>query len=277
MVRNYPAFIVDAFTKERFGGNQAAVCLINKELRDKEYQTIAAEFNLSETAFPVPAYGDFKTDSDETNSANKFTLRWFTPSTEVNLCGHATLATSHVLINEIGNTSSLLIFTTKSGDLIVQKKEHGLLEMNFPQYAITTIHFLGIINPFASVFPEFDAPSHLSELIFSFIPSSINVKGVAYASEAKKLIVVVDEETTKYGFVDTEDVPYDYVCRYFAPWIYPLLSQIFLILPSLAFQSFPSRGAQFKLCLLDDDRISILGHSVTVVQGQIHLNDPHFY
>ncbi|VDL79226.1 unnamed protein product [Nippostrongylus brasiliensis] len=60
-MEKYPTFIVDAFTKERFFGNQAAVCLIPRVLRDEEYQKIGAEFNLSETAFPLPNNGDFKT------------------------------------------------------------------------------------------------------------------------------------------------------------------------------------------------------------------------
>ncbi|KIH60943.1 phenazine biosynthesis-like protein, partial [Ancylostoma duodenale] len=94
MVEKHSTYIVDAFTSERFAGNQAAVCLIPRVLRDEEYRKIAAEFNLSETAFPIPTNGDFKT-------ASTFTLRWFTPTTEVPLCGHATLATSHVLFNEI--------------------------------------------------------------------------------------------------------------------------------------------------------------------------------
>ncbi|VDM60347.1 unnamed protein product [Angiostrongylus costaricensis] len=324
MEKNFPIFIVDAFTRERFCGNQAAVCLISRvNLRDDEYQKISTEFNLSETAFPLPINGDFRT-------ASRFTLRWFTPSTEVDLCGHATLATSHVLFHEIGNTSSLIMFTTKSGDLMVEKKEHDLLEMNFPQYTITSIHFPGTENPLADIFSEFDAPPHVADLISSFIPSTINVESVAYASEAKKLIIVVDKETTNFelaeinandctkmltfdpngdfvrgvivtltpansrsqGFVDSENDAYDYVCRYFAPWVginedpatgsaqcalAPFWGKILKIRELYAFQSFPNRGAQFKLCLEDNCRLSIFGQSVTVVKGQIYLNEALFY
>ncbi|VDM74002.1 unnamed protein product [Strongylus vulgaris] len=68
--------------------------------------------------------------------------------------------------------------------------------MDFPQYAITTVHFVGVANPLAKFFSEFDAPSHLNDLIDCLIPSTISVRGVAYASGAKKLIIVIDERTT---------------------------------------------------------------------------------
>uniref|UniRef100_A0A1I7YJ56 PhzF family phenazine biosynthesis protein n=1 Tax=Steinernema glaseri TaxID=37863 RepID=A0A1I7YJ56_9BILA len=90
-----PVYFVDAFTNAKFCGNQAAVCLFDTERSDEEYQRIAAEFNLSETAIPLPLNGaSFK-------RAERFSLRWFTPTNEVNLCGHATLATAHVIFKEI--------------------------------------------------------------------------------------------------------------------------------------------------------------------------------
>ncbi|CAG0921356.1 unnamed protein product [Notodromas monacha] len=92
-----PVFVVDSFTDEHFSGNPAAVCIIEgvQDLPDFLKQDIAAEFNLSETAFvtKLRIEGDFKTDSE-------FGLRWFTPTNEVSLCGHATLAAAAVLFNE---------------------------------------------------------------------------------------------------------------------------------------------------------------------------------
>ncbi|VDP09078.1 unnamed protein product [Heligmosomoides polygyrus] len=249
-MEKYPTFIVDAFTKERFAGNQAAICLIPRVLRDDEYVKIAAEFNISETAFPIPTDGDYKT-------AKKFLLRWFTPTTEVSLCGHATLATSHVLFNEIGNNSSEITFATLSGDLVVKRGDHDAVIMDFPQYAITAVHFQNVPNPLSAIFSEFDAPEFLNDMIQSLVPDSIRIEAVAYASAAKKLIIVIDKQTTNFefqeilaanankmiqydregdfvrgvvvtlapehaksqGFVDCEAHPYDYVCRYFAPWV----------------------------------------------------------
>jgi PhzF family phenazine biosynthesis protein len=111
-------FQVDAFAEHVFMGNPAAVCPLDNWLDDKLLQNIAQANNLSETAFFVP-YQD------------KFQLRWFTPSHEVDLCGHATLAAAHVLFNHLGHKKSEICFSTKSGDLLVTKKLNGL-EMDFP-------------------------------------------------------------------------------------------------------------------------------------------------
>ena len=110
-------FQINAFTNEVFSGNPAAVCPLEKWIDDSKMQSIAAENNLSETAFFV-------------KSDNHYDLRWFTPTTEVDLCGHATLAASFVLFNELRISAKEIVFHTKSGPLTVQKKGE-LLEMDF--------------------------------------------------------------------------------------------------------------------------------------------------
>jgi PhzF family phenazine biosynthesis protein len=111
---------VDAFATQVFEGNPAAVCPLDSWLDDGLLQAIAEENNLSETAFFVP-------------NAKGFDLRWFTPVTEVNLCGHATLATAHVIFEILGYAESAITFATHSGDLIV-KRQGSLLQMDFPAY-----------------------------------------------------------------------------------------------------------------------------------------------
>ena len=113
-----PIYQVDAFTSQVFGGNPAAVCPLNEWLPDKIMQKLALENNLSETAFFV-------------EGADGFHLRWFTPTTEVNLCGHATLATAHVLFYHLGYSKPGVNFNTKSGLLTVAKEGDQLL-MDFP-------------------------------------------------------------------------------------------------------------------------------------------------
>lgn len=98
-------FQIDAFTEHVFSGNPAAVCPLLEWLPDETMQAIATENNLSETAFFVP------------DGANRYGLRWFTPTTEVDLCGHATLASAHVLWNELAESGETLTFRTRSGDL----------------------------------------------------------------------------------------------------------------------------------------------------------------
>jgi PhzF family phenazine biosynthesis protein len=112
-------FQVDAFTAELFKGNPAAVCLLDQWLVDSQMQSIAAENNLAETAFIVR-------DSDH------FQIRWFTPTVEVDLCGHATLASAYVIFNHVDFTAGEIIFhSPRSGELRV-KKEGKKLFLNFP-------------------------------------------------------------------------------------------------------------------------------------------------
>ncbi len=125
-----PAYIVDAFTDKAFGGNPAAVCILQEAKTDQWLQQVAAEFNLSETAFL------------QQEKANHWRLRWFTPTCEIKLCGHATLASAQVLLNELKLPYSTIIFSTLSGDLQASihdgKSDHGLqtsaqIKLDFPR------------------------------------------------------------------------------------------------------------------------------------------------
>ena len=109
---------VDAFARRIFEGNPAAVCPLDAWLPDEVLQSIAQENNLSETAFFV------QTDDG-------FNLRWFTPVAEVKLCGHATLASAHVIFNALGYQKQAIKFNTRSGTLVVERS-NGLLAMDFP-------------------------------------------------------------------------------------------------------------------------------------------------
>jgi len=109
---------VDAFTSDIFGGNPAGVCPLDAELPDETMQNIAMENNLSETAFVFTREG-------------RLHIRWFTPATEIDLCGHATLASAFVLFNYEGFTGQILEFQSKSGALRVKNKG-DILELDFP-------------------------------------------------------------------------------------------------------------------------------------------------
>ena len=103
-------YVVDAFTKEIFKGNPAAVCVLDTWLPDELMQAIAMENNLSETAFTV-------------KEGDAYRLRWFTPGGEIDLCGHATLGTSFVLANFVEPKADRFVFHTLSGDLVVSRNE----------------------------------------------------------------------------------------------------------------------------------------------------------
>ena len=114
-----PLYQLDAFSDRPFAGNPAAVCPLESWLDDDVMQSIAAENNLSETAFFV-------------RDGKGYALRWFTPLSEVDLCGHATLASAWVLFNLLGTDHGTLRFETRSGQLVVRQREDGLLVMDFP-------------------------------------------------------------------------------------------------------------------------------------------------
>ncbi|HUR99932.1 MAG TPA: PhzF family phenazine biosynthesis protein [Pyrinomonadaceae bacterium] len=119
-------FQVDAFTSKPFGGNPAAVVPLEAWLPDETMLAIAAENNLAETAFFV-------------KNGERYDIRWFTPKVEINLCGHATLGSAHVIFNELNLEQSLIRFHSHlSGELGVEKKD-GLMILDFPAYPMTEI------------------------------------------------------------------------------------------------------------------------------------------
>ncbi len=124
-----PIYQIDAFTNSPFQGNPAAVCPLDAWLADDVLQAVAMENNLSETAFIVP-------------EGDGFHLRWFTPAVEVDLCGHATLATGHLILNRLSPERDGVSFETRSGTLQVQRAG-GDLAMDFP-----------VLAPLAAVEPE---------------------------------------------------------------------------------------------------------------------------
>ena len=113
-----PLYQIDAFTSQLFKGNPAAVCPLDKWLPAEIMQSIAKENNLSETAFFVP-------------QGNNFHIRWFTPESEVDLCGHATLAAAYVLFNILDYKRDKIKFDSKSGMLAVTKDNEQIV-LDFP-------------------------------------------------------------------------------------------------------------------------------------------------
>jgi len=114
-----PIYIADAFTDKLFGGNPAAICPLHEWLPDATMQRLAAENNLSETAFII--------EEDD-----HFRIRWFTPATEVKLCGHATLASAHIFYTELGHSKPEIWFESLNGMLTVARKNENTYTLDFP-------------------------------------------------------------------------------------------------------------------------------------------------
>ena len=138
-IKNLKLYIIDAFADKLFHGNPAAVCPLDEWLSDNLMQKIAAENNLSETAFFVPV------SNPDNRLNNTYQIRWFTPNKEVDLCGHATLASSYIVFNYINKNINNIIFKSNSGDLVINKSDNNLLSMDFPALSYTEIDYPEIL------------------------------------------------------------------------------------------------------------------------------------
>ena len=138
---------VDAFTGDAERGNPAVVVLLERQLPDEDLQQIAFELGVSETAF-VRRVGD------------QWSLRWFTPTVEVDLCGHTTLATLHVLLNELGVPGGEIYFQTRAGVLSGRRMSDGLLGIDLPRWSLEPVESSYLNNALGAVREVFLAGPH---------------------------------------------------------------------------------------------------------------------
>jgi PhzF family phenazine biosynthesis protein len=193
-------FYIDAFTGKAFAGNQAAVCLLDQAADEQWMQSVAAEIGFSETAFIV-------------RKGNDFSLRWFTPSCEMELCGHATLASAHALWQEGWLTrDKKAVFHTAGGVLTAKEISSGI-EMDFPAESAATAEAPHGLAEALGAEPKHIARSRMDILV-----------EVDDAATVRNLIpdMVMLRKIDTRGVIVTavSDVPeYDFVSRFFAPGI----------------------------------------------------------
>lgn len=188
-------YIVDAFTDAVFGGNQAGVCLVEDELDAETMQSIAAENNLSETAFIMKRQGFYD-------------LRWFTPELEMDLCGHATLASAFVITNLTDDNSRDIRFETLSGALTV-RRENDLYVMDFPARKPRQITVTPQMEK-AIGMPVLEA--HLSRDMLLLVDNKQAVRGLTPNYELLRQM-----EDCFAVIVTSEGDKVDFVSRFFAP------------------------------------------------------------
>lgn len=201
--------IIDAFTDRPFAGNPAGVCLLDSDDWPDEVwmQQVAAELNLSETAFARPL------DSARADWA----LRWFTPTVEVRLCGHATLATAHALRDQRGTTGTVR-FDSRSGVLRADIAEDGLVTLDFP--AAPTVEAAapeGFVAAWGVTPLEVRRADSLGDLLVA-LPDEAAVRALRPDLPA---LSALKPTTGLRGFIGTAPAPagadYDFVSRFFAP------------------------------------------------------------
>jgi PhzF family phenazine biosynthesis protein len=259
---------VDAFTDHPFSGNPAAVCLLTEDLPYDTMRSIAAEMNLSETAFVGPA-----------DQGGVRTLRWFTPAVEVPLCGHATLATSHVLLREVG-VEGPLQFQTLSGRLTVWEEEDGWLRMDFPddppEPAPAPPGLLEALGCSTNAKTAAGVKLWVVEL-----PTQNDVLAVKPDMGA---LAAVDLGETALGVSVTApgDGDVDFVSRFFGPWVGvdedPVTGMAHTVLgpywmdilesENLNARQVSPRGGTLRV-RWEGDRIQVSGRAVTVVRGTL--------
>ena len=260
---NLDIYHVDAFANSLFEGNPAAVCILDSWLDEVLMQAIAMEMNQSETAFLV------KKD-------NSYHIRWFTPTHEVDLCGHATLASAHVLFQHYGYPSETIQFISKSGALAA-RREDPLICLDFPATAVEPV-------PLQAQWQQClgGNPTHAYEgkdLIISYsdaseveilTPDFHGLKTLPYPG------VCVTAPGNGNGF--------DFVCRYFAPAIginedpvtgsaYTRLVPLYAELTGkkqFIARQVSKRGGNLQL-QYEDDRVFIAGKALTAMQSVLTL------
>jgi len=255
-------FQADAFAASLFKGNPAAVVPLKQWLPDELMQQIALENNLSETAFFIP-------------EGDHFHIRWFTPKAEVKLCGHATLATAHILFNELNFQEEQIEFNSKSGTLTVKKVEDKL-QLDFPaDFAQATeavavfaeafgVHPLATFKGRTDYLLLFDS----EETIQKFQPDislllSTNARGIMVTAKGNEV---------------------DFVSRFFAPAVGvnedPVTGSAHTTLipfwanrlnkTEMTALQLSARGGQLW-CTLSGDRVLIAGKAVTYLRGEIEI------
>jgi PhzF family phenazine biosynthesis protein len=259
-----PLIQVDAFADEPFRGNPAAVALFDELPDDTRLQSIAAEMNLAETAFPLP-----RDDGD-------WDLRWFTPAIEVDLCGHATLGTAHVLFERGLVDADEMTFHTRSGPLICRRQEDGIV-MDFPTADVEPC------GPIEGLAEALGAEVAAQARSFHVIAQLADAETVAELTPDLTAVATVDTRVvivTAAGDVDGGDA--DFVSRVFAPLAGipedPVTGSAHTISGpwwaerlgrnELRAHQVSPRGGRMLVRVLGD-RTELIGTAITVMEGNL--------
>ncbi len=257
-----PLFQIDAFTSRVFGGNPAAVCPLERWLPDETLQAIAAENNLSETAFFVPRGADYD-------------LRWFTPATEIDLCGHATLATGALILVRLAPNRGSVRFHTRSGALEVGREGERFV-MDFPS------------RPASPVPPDTRVAEALGRAPVALLQGDRDYMAV-FAEEAEIRALAPDQvrlmTLERLGMIVTAPGrEVDFVSRFFAPRMGinedPVTGSAHCTLTpywadrlkktALTARQVSARGGELA-CELRGARVAMKGRAAFYLEGTIHV------
>ena len=257
-----PLFVVDAFSEAAFGGNPAAVCLLDEPAKVQWMQSVAAEMNLSETAFVSPAGAEFG-------------LRWFTPTVEVDLCGHATLASAHVLWDGWVPVDVAVRFQTASG-LLTCTRADDLITLDLPADDPKPIAVTAELTDALGVDVLEAATSRVGKVLALTDAAAVRALEPDFAAIARM-------DAAGVIVTAASDVPdVDFVSRYFAPIAGidedPVTGAAHCALApfwtarlgrdELVGYQASKRGGTVR-CRVSGDRVILSGHAVTVTRGEL--------
>jgi PhzF family phenazine biosynthesis protein len=266
---------VDAFTSRACKGNPAAVCLVDRSLEDGVMQDIAAEMNLSETTFVQPL-----------EEAGHYFIRWFTPKTEVSLCGHATLAAAKVIFDCLGFSGERILFDSAGGRLESRRHENSFT-LDFPADqpvesgpASDILEAMGIRKykdvVYGSSTNKLVVRLHSEKEVRSLSPNFEKMKSVKVCFPVKGVGVTAEAEGG-----------YDIVTRYFNPWAGvnedPVTGSVHTVLApywsailgkkELKAIQASQRGGEILIRIIEGGRLEFIGDAVVVMQGTIFLQE----
>jgi len=263
-------FIINAFTNQPFSGNPAGVCLLENPIDENTMQAIASELNLSETAFL------------QQTKESVYSIRYFTPTVEIDFCGHATLASAKLTLDKLG--AEKVIFITRKGLKIAANQQGPYIKMQFPLYDTVEhqinnklLEAFGIENPSAYRFCaaldmliiEVSDKQHLLEL------SPDYPKALVSTNEIKEVVV-----TAK-----SEDPAYDFYSRCFCPWIginedpvtgasHSVLAKYWgdqLNKKEMTAYQLSKRGGFLHMKVVDDKTLEVCSNAQIVFEGLMNL------
>lgn len=264
---NEQLFVVDAFTGQPFSGNPAAVCLLEGGREAAWMQRLAAEMNLSETAFL------------SRREAGGWDLRWFTPKTEVDLCGHATLASAHVLWRELGEPAAPLSFHTRSGVLSAER-DGAAIALDFPAdppVPVSDRELVETLTRALGIRPQWVGRSREDVVAVLGEPTALR----RLAPDMHALAALGGRGIMVSSLSD--DPEYDFLSRFFAPRVGvpedPVTGSAHCCLgpywgerlgkPRLRAWQASARGGRLDV-LLQGARVRLVGEAVTVMGGRLH-------
>jgi PhzF family phenazine biosynthesis protein len=260
---NLTIYQVDAFTDQLFGGNPAAIVPLNEWLPAPQMQKIAAENNLAETAFFVPHHDNFE-------------LRWFTPSFEIDLCGHATLATAHILFTALGYNRPIIHFHTLKAGTLAVTRHNDLYTLDFPaRPAIATAIPEGLLDAMGGKAPLEILKARDYMLIYETEADVLALKpDFSKLAKAAEMGIIATAKGDRSDFVsrffipnagiDEDPVTGSAHCTLIPYWAEKLDSN-----KLHAFQVSARRGELW--CELKNDRVLMAGKAVTYLKGEIFI------